>query len=100
MHIAKGRNIATFLIGHVTKSGEIAGPRVLEHLWTLFYTLKAIKQYNYRMIRVVKNRFGPTDEIAVFQMHADGLTEVPNPSQIFLEERNKKYDRIRDYPYN
>jgi DNA repair protein RadA/Sms len=89
MHIAKGRGIATFLIGHVTKSGEIAGPRVLEHLVDAVLYFEGDKQHNYRMIRVVKNRFGPTDEIAVFQMQSQGLTEVPNPSQIFLEERMK-----------
>jgi DNA repair protein RadA/Sms len=89
MHIAKGHGIATFLIGHVTKSGEIAGPRVLEHLVDTVLYFEGDRQYNYRMIRVVKNRFGPTDEIAVFQMRHDGLAEVPNPSQIFLEERTK-----------
>lgn len=89
MHIAKGSGIATFLIGHVTKSGEIAGPRVLEHLVDTVLYFEGDRQYNYRMIRVVKNRFGPTDEIAVFQMRSDGLAEVPNPSQIFLEERTK-----------
>lgn len=90
MHIAKGHGIATFLIGHVTKSGEIAGPRVLEHLVDSVLYFEGDKQHNYRMIRVVKNRFGPTDEIAVFQMQAHGLAEVPNPSQIFLEERMKE----------
>lgn len=90
MHIAKSFNIATFLIGHVTKSGEIAGPRVLEHIVDTVLYFEGDKQHNYRMIRVVKNRFGPTDEIAVFQMQQKGLVEVPNPSQIFLEERTKK----------
>lgn len=90
MHIAKGRGIATFLIGHVTKSGEIAGPRVLEHLVDTVLYFEGDKQHNFRMIRVVKNRFGPTDEIAVFQMQTKGLIEVPNPSQIFLEERMKE----------
>jgi DNA repair protein RadA/Sms len=90
MHLAKGRNIATFLIGHVTKSGEIAGPRVLEHLVDTVLYFEGDKQHNYRMIRVVKNRFGPTDEIAVFQMGSLGLIEVPNPSEIFLEERKKE----------
>ena len=89
MHLAKGRGIATFLIGHVTKSGEIAGPRVLEHLVDTVLYFEGDKQHNYRMIRVVKNRFGPTDEIAVFQMQTKGLAEVPNPSMIFLEERMK-----------
>lgn len=90
MHIAKGRGIATFLIGHVTKSGEIAGPRVLEHLVDTVLYFEGDKQHHYRMIRVVKNRFGPTDEIAVFQMKSTGLIEVPNPSEIFLEERCKE----------
>jgi len=89
MHIAKGKKIATFLIGHVTKSGEIAGPRVLEHLVDTVLYFEGDKQNHYRMVRVVKNRFGPTDEIAVFQMQGNGLIEVPNPSQIFLEERQK-----------
>lgn len=89
MHIAKGRRIATFLIGHVTKSGEIAGPRVLEHLVDTVLYFEGDRQHHYRLIRVVKNRFGPTDEIAVFQMQGGGLVEVPNPSQIFLEERRK-----------
>jgi DNA repair protein RadA/Sms len=90
MHLAKGRQITTLLIGHVTKSGEIAGPRVLEHLVDTVLYFEGDKQNNYRMIRVVKNRFGPTDEIAVFQMQTQGLSEVPNPSQIFLEERRKE----------
>jgi DNA repair protein RadA/Sms len=89
MHIAKGRNIATFLIGHVTKSGEIAGPRVLEHIVDTVLYFEGDKQQNYRLIRVVKNRFGPTDEIGVFQMGNLGLVEVSNPSEIFLEGRKK-----------
>lgn len=90
MHLAKGRGISIFLIGHVTKSGEIAGPRVLEHLVDTVLYFEGDKQHHYRMIRVVKNRFGPTDEIAVFQMKQSGLVEVPNPSEIFLEERRKE----------
>jgi DNA repair protein RadA/Sms len=89
MHLAKGRGISIFLIGHVTKSGEIAGPRVLEHLVDTVLYFEGDKQHNYRMVRVVKNRFGPMDEIAVFQMSSRGLIEVTNPSQIFLEERMK-----------
>jgi DNA repair protein RadA/Sms len=89
MHLAKGRGITIVLIGHVTKSGEIAGPRVLEHLVDTVLYFEGDKQQNYRMMRVVKNRFGPTDEIAVFQMGSRGLTEVANPSEIFLEERKK-----------
>lgn len=90
MHLAKGQRISTFLIGHVTKAGEIAGPRVLEHLVDTVLYFEGDKQHNYRMLRAVKNRFGGTDEIAVFQMRGQGLVEVPNPSQIFLEERMKE----------
>ncbi len=89
MHLAKGKGIAIFLIGHVTKAGEIAGPRVLEHLVDTVLYFEGEKQYDYRMIRVVKNRFGPTDEIAVFQMGSKGLVEIANPSQLFLQERMK-----------
>lgn len=89
MHLAKGRNMAIFLIGHVTKSGEIAGPKVLEHLVDAVLYFEGDKQHQFRMIRVVKNRFGATDEIAVFNMLESGLKEVPNPSEIFLEERKK-----------
>lgn len=89
MHLAKGRGISTFLIGHVTKSGELAGPRVLEHLVDTVLYFEGDKQHNYRMMRAVKNRFGPTDDIALFQMGGSGLTEVPNPSEVFLQERLK-----------
>lgn len=90
MYLAKGNGIATFLIGHVTKSGEIAGPKILEHLVDTVLYFEGDKQHHYRMVRVVKNRFGATDEIAVFQMSGQGLTEVSNPSEIFLEERQKE----------
>lgn len=89
MHLAKGKGISIFLIGHVTKSGEIAGPRVLEHIVDTVLYFEGDQQHHFRMLRVVKNRFGPTDEVAVFQMKLEGLVEVPNPSEIFLEERMK-----------
>lgn len=89
MHIAKSQGIAIFLIGHVTKAGEIAGPRVLEHIVDTVLYFEGDKQHHYRIVRVVKNRFGATDEIGVFQMCAQGLKEVANPSSIFLEERTK-----------
>lgn len=87
MHLAKKRQLSIFLIGHVTKTGEIAGPRVLEHLVDTVLYFEGDKQHNYRLVRGVKNRFGPTDEVAVFQMQEKGLVEVANPSQLFLEER-------------
>jgi len=90
MHIAKGQGITTFIIGHVTKSGELAGPRVLEHIVDVVLDFDGDKQHGYRMLRAGKNRFGPTDEVALFQMEEKGLSEVTNPSQIFLEDRVQK----------
>lgn len=90
MHLAKGQQISIFIVGHVTKTGEIAGPRVLEHLVDTVLYFEGDGQHNFRMIRAVKNRFGPTDEIAVFKMQTNGLCEVRNPSEIFLEERMKE----------
>ena len=87
MHLAKGRCITTFLIGHVTKSGEIAGPRVLEHIVDTVLYFEGEKQHQLRILRVVKNRFGSTEEIAVFTMEGHGLRDVLNPSELFLEER-------------
>jgi DNA repair protein RadA/Sms len=90
MHLSKGLGIATFLIGHVTKSGEIAGPKVLEHVVDTVLDFEGDRQHGYRLMRSVKNRFGPTEDIALFQMGAFGLSEVSNPSMLFLEERTKE----------
>ena len=87
MHIAKGLGITTFLIGHVTKTGDIAGPRVLEHIVDSVVEFEGDRQHGFRLLRVIKNRFGSTDEIAIFQMKETGLSEVANPSQVFLQER-------------
>ncbi len=83
MHLSKGLGIATFLIGHVTKSGEIAGPKILEHIVDTVLDFEGDRQHGYRLMRSVKNRFGPTDDIALFQMGAQGLSEVSNPSMLF-----------------
>ncbi|MCH9612953.1 MAG: DNA repair protein RadA [Chlamydiia bacterium] len=88
MHMAKGMNITTFIIGHVTKSGELAGPRVLEHIVDTVLDFEGDKHQGYRMVRASKNRFGPTDEVAIFQMNEEGLHEVLNPSMAFLQERS------------
>jgi DNA repair protein RadA/Sms len=87
MHLSKGMGVSTFLIGHVTKSGEIAGPRVLEHIVDTVLDFEGDRHHGYRILRAVKNRFGPTDDIALFQMDERGLTEVENPSVVFLQER-------------
>lgn len=87
MLIAKGRGIATFLVGHVTKEGALAGPRVLEHLVDTVLYFEGEQHHSYRVLRAVKNRFGSTNEIGVFEMTERGLTEVKNPSGFFLSER-------------
>jgi DNA repair protein RadA/Sms len=87
MTLAKGRGIATFLVGHVTKEGSLAGPRVLEHLVDTVLYFEGEHHHAYRVLRAVKNRFGSTNEIGVFEMAAGGLVEVPNPSGFFLAER-------------
>jgi DNA repair protein RadA/Sms len=89
MHLAKRLHISTFLIGHVTKSGEIAGPRVLEHIVDTVLEFEGDRQHGYRILRSIKNRFGPTDDVALFQMQQQGLKEVENPSEALLAERVK-----------
>ena len=89
MQLAKTTNTAILIIGHVTKSGDIAGPRILEHLVDTVLYFEGEQQHNLRLVRSIKNRFGPTDEIAVFQMESTGLKEVKNPSQLFIEDRAK-----------
>ncbi|MBW2638066.1 MAG: DNA repair protein RadA, partial [Deltaproteobacteria bacterium] len=84
---AKKTGIPIFLIGHVTKEGAIAGPRVLEHMVDTVLYFEGDSGHAFRIVRSVKNRFGPTNEIAVFEMKGDGLTEVTNPSALFLSER-------------
>jgi DNA repair protein RadA/Sms len=87
MHLAKGENIPTFIVGHVTKDGAIAGPRMLEHMVDTVLYFEGDPGHPYRILRAVKNRFGSTNEIGVFEMKEVGLTEVPNPSELFLAER-------------
>jgi DNA repair protein RadA/Sms len=89
MTLAKGRTLATFLVGHVTKDGAIAGPRVLEHLVDTVLYFEGEQHHAYRVLRAVKNRFGSTNELGVFQMGERGLEEVVNPSGFFLSERPK-----------
>lgn len=86
-HLAKTKGIALFIIGHVTKDGMLAGPRVLEHIVDTVLYFEGERYSMYRVLRATKNRFGSTNEIGVFEMASDGLREVPNPSEIFLSER-------------
>ena len=85
--LAKGEDVAIFLVGHVTKEGAIAGPRVLEHTVDTVLYLEGDSLHTYRLLRSVKNRYGPTTEVGVFEMGSTGLVEVPNPSEAFLAER-------------
>jgi DNA repair protein RadA/Sms len=87
LSMAKGRGMATFIVGHVTKEGALAGPRVLEHLVDTVLYFEGERHHAYRVLRAVKNRFGSTNEIGVFQMGEGGLSEVANPSGFFLAER-------------
>ena len=87
MRIAKDNHIAIFIVGHVTKEGNIAGPRMLEHMVDSVLYFEGEKYLRFRMLRAVKNRFGSTNELGVFEMVEEGLQEVINPSQLFLEER-------------
>lgn len=85
--LAKGSGIGVFLVGHVTKEGTIAGPRVLEHIVDTVLYLEGDSFHTYRLLRCVKNRFGATNEVGVFEMQGSGLVEVLNPSEAFLAER-------------
>ncbi len=87
MQWAKPRQIPVLIVGHVTKEGTIAGPRVLEHMVDAVLYLEGDRYHQYRILRAVKNRFGSTDEVGVFEMADAGLREVRNPSEAFLEER-------------
>ncbi len=87
MQLAKTNNIATFIVGHMTKEGTLAGPRTLEHMVDTVLYFEGERQHTFRILRAVKNRFGSTNEIGIFEMQSGGLVEVLNPSQVFLEER-------------
>ncbi len=87
--LAKRRGVSVILVGHVTKDGQIAGPRVIEHMVDCVLYFEGERGHQFRILRAVKNRFGPADEIGVFEMTGAGLAEVPNPSALFLSERGQ-----------
>ncbi len=89
MRIAKTNGIPIFIVGHVTKEGAIAGPRLLEHMVDAVLYFEGERHHTYRILRGVKNRFGSTNEMGIFEMKEEGLREVLNPSEIFLEERSQ-----------
>ncbi len=84
--LAKARGPVLVVVGHVTKDGQIAGPKVIEHMVDTVMTFEGDSSHNLRLLRATKNRFGPANEIGVFDMHGDGLREVPNPSHLFLNQ--------------
>ena len=90
IRFAKGSGAAIILVGHVTKDGQIAGPRVVEHMVDAVMSFEGDAGHHFRILRAVKNRFGATDEIGVFEMGAGGLAEVPNPSALFLGARDAR----------
>ncbi|MCX7797749.1 MAG: DNA repair protein RadA [Melioribacter sp.] len=90
MQLAKKKKCTVLIVGHVTKEGIIAGPKILEHIVDTVLQFEGERSYSYRILRAHKNRFGSTNEIGIFEMHEDGLHEVKNPSEIFLGEREKE----------
>lgn len=91
MVFAKSTGCVTVLVGHVTKEGQIAGPRVLEHMVDTVAYFEGDRNHQYRILRTIKNRFGATDEIGVFEMTGKGLVPVENPSRVFLQENNEAF---------
>jgi len=89
MKLSKGNRITTFIVGHVTKEGALAGPRVLEHMVDTVLYFEGERYNTYRILRAVKNRFGSTNELGVFEMKSDGLCELVNPSKVLISEKPK-----------
>jgi DNA repair protein RadA/Sms len=98
VRFAKESGSAVVLVGHVTKDGTIAGPRVLEHMVDTVLSFEGERSHQYRILRAMKNRFGGTDEIGVFAMETEGLTEVPNPSALFLTHRGEPVSGTSVFP--
>ena len=98
LEVAKNKNITILIVGHVTKEGTIAGPKMLEHLVDTVLYLEGDDRYDHRILRSTKNRFGATHEVGIFQMDEDGLKQIDNPSEIFLEERSIDVSGTCIYP--
>ena len=98
LEIAKNKNITILIVGHVTKEGTIAGPKMLEHMVDTVLYLEGDDRYEHRILRASKNRFGATHEVGIFQMDESGLSEIGNPSEIFLEERSVNVSGTSIYP--
>lgn len=89
MRMCKEKGVTTIIIGHVTKDGNIAGPRVLEHMVDVVLYLEGERYFTYRILRGVKNRFGSTNEIGMFEMEGEGMQEITNPSEILISEKEE-----------
>ena len=98
LEISKQRNVIIIIVGHVTKEGTIAGPKMLEHMVDTVLYLEGDDRYEHRILRSAKNRFGATNEVGIFYMNEDGLNEVSNPSEMFLSERSKNIPGTCIYP--
>ena len=98
LEIAKSKNITILIVGHVTKEGTIAGPKMLEHMVDTVLYLEGDDRYDHRILRSSKNRFGATHEVGIFQMDESGLSEIENPSETFLEERSSDVSGTSIYP--
>ena len=98
LEISKQRNISIIIVGHVTKEGSIAGPKMLEHMVDVVLYLEGDDRYGHRVLRSIKNRFGSTNEIGLFKMSERGLEQITNPSKMFLEERSLDIPGTSIYP--
>ena len=98
LEISKQNNVIIIIVGHVTKEGTIAGPKMLEHMVDTVLYLEGDDRYEHRILRAAKNRFGATNEVGIFHMNEDGLNEVTNPSEMFLSERSKNIPGTCIYP--
>ena len=98
LETAKHKNVAILIVGHVTKEGTIAGPKMLEHMVDTVLYMEGDDRYDHRMLRSVKNRFGATHEVGIFQMNESGLEEIKNPSEMFLAERSVDVAGTTIYP--
>ena len=94
IRLAKERAVPVFLVGHITKEGALAGPKVLEHMVDTVLTFEGDRHHTYRVIRTSKNRFGSTLELGIYEMHGQGLREVSNPSEIFLSSANEEFSGV------
>ena len=94
LRLAKSKNIPVFIIGHITKDGAIAGPKVLEHMVDTVLQFEGDRHYQYRILRTLKNRFGSSSELGIYEMQGEGLRQVPNPSEILISPRDESLSGI------